>query len=314
MAGLKELIKNRSFGLAVLLTFVFLGTGVAWIFIDLVNFSWVLFLLLPILLGFSIGALPSPKAAFVGGVFATLILLLGLWSLGLSGFLCVVMTAPLIICLIFIAGIISYNARKKDDGKKTKVSMLFVPLSLFMIAGPMEKTIILSSEQVIEVKTERLLPYSPEQVFDAIKSVDTLDAPKPFLMKFDLPVPTKCILEKEEIGALRTCYFDGGNLSRGEYGGGTITERITAIERGKLLKMDVVEYELIGRKWLGFKEAIYYFEKAGQDECKIIRITTYTSILSPRFYWEPLEKLGIQQEHQYVLDNLEKDLQSAYNR
>lgn len=314
MAGLKELIKNRSFGLAVFLTLIFLGTGVAWIFIDLVNFSWVLFLLLPILLGFSIGALPSPRAALVGAVFATIILLLGLLSLGLSGFLCVLLTAPLIICLIFIASIISYSARKKDTGKKTKVPMLFLPLSIFMVAGPVEKIILPSSEQVIEVRTERILPYTAEQVFDAIKSVDTLDAPKPFLMKFDLPVPTKCILEKEEVGALRTCYFNGGNLSRGEYGGGTITERITAIERGKLLKMDVVKYELIGRNWLGFKEAIYFFEKVGQDNCKITRITTYTSILSPRIYWEPLEKLGIEQEHQYVLDNLEKDLKLAYNR
>jgi hypothetical protein len=314
MAGLKELIKNRSFGLAVFLTLIFLGTGVAWIFIDLVNFSWVLFLLLPILLGFSIGALPSPRAALVGAVFATIILLLGLLSLGLSGFLCVLLTAPLIICLIFIASIISYSARKKDDGKKTKVPMLLLPLSIFMVAGPMEKIIISSGEQVIEVRTERLLSYTPEQVFDAIKSVDTLDATKPFLMNFDLPVPTKCILEKEEVGALRTCYFNGGNLSRGEYGGGTITERITAIERGKLLKMDVVEYELIGRKWLGFKEAIYFFEKVGPDKCKITRITTYTSILSPRIYWEPLEKLGIEQEHQYVLDNLEKDLRFTYNR
>jgi len=44
---------------------------------------------------------------------------------------------------------------------------------------------------------------------------------KPFLMNFDLPIPTKCVLEKEEVGGIRTCYFKGGNLSRFEYGGGT---------------------------------------------------------------------------------------------
>ena len=38
------------------------------------------------------------------------------------------------------------------------------------------------------------------QVYDAIKSVDTLIADKPFLMKLDLPIPQKCILEKEEVG------------------------------------------------------------------------------------------------------------------
>lgn len=85
-------------------------------------------------------------------------------------------------------------------------------------------------------------------------------------------------------------------------------ERITALERGKVLKMDVIDYKLVGRSWLGFKEAIYYFDKVGEDKCKLTRITTYTSVLKPRFYWQPLEKLGIRQEHDYVFSNLLKDL------
>ena len=36
------------------------------------------------------------------------------------------------------------------------------------------------------------------EVYDAIKSVDTLNAEKPFLMKLDLPIPQKCILEEEK--------------------------------------------------------------------------------------------------------------------
>ena len=48
-----------------------------------------------------------------------------------------------------------------------------------------------TKEEIIEVRTEQVFNYTPEQVYDAIKSVDTLDAEKPFLMSFDLPVPTK---------------------------------------------------------------------------------------------------------------------------
>jgi hypothetical protein len=80
------------------------------------------------------------------------------------------------------------------------------------------------------------------------------------------------------------------------------------LEKGKVLKMDVIDYQLTGREWLGFKEAIYLFEKAGENGCKLTRITTYTSELKPRFYWEPLEKLGIEQEHDYVFENLTHDL------
>lgn len=96
--------------------------------------------------------------------------------------------------------------------------------------------------------------------------MNTLDAEKPFLMYLDLPIPTKCILEKEEIGGLRTCYFDAGNFSTYDFGAGTITERITELERGKILKMDVIDYTLVGRNWIGFKEPIYYFEKVGDNK------------------------------------------------
>ena len=169
---------------------------------------------------------------------------------------------------------------------------------------PIEKQINSGEVKIIEVKTEKIYAYTPEQVYDAIKSVDTLIAEKPFLMKFDLPIPEKCILEKEEVGGIRTCYFSGGK----------IIEKITELERGKVLRMDVIDYQLTGRTWLGFKEAIYYFDKVGENQCKLTRITTYTSVLNPRFYWEPLEKLGIRQEHDYVFDNLSNDLMQLYGK
>ncbi|MBI3258127.1 MAG: polyketide cyclase, partial [Ignavibacteriae bacterium] len=184
----------------------------------------------------------------------------------------------------------------------------------FLIVAPSERYLKNEKKQIIEVKTEQVFNYTPEQVYDAIKSVDTLTGEKPFLMNFDLPVPTKCILEKEEVGGIRMCYFNGGNLSRGDFGGGTIREKITELERGKVLRMDVTDYNLIGRKWLGFKEAIYYFDKIGDSSCKLTRVTTYTSELTPRIYWEPLEKIGISQEHDYVFSNLNNDLKKKYSR
>jgi hypothetical protein len=78
--------------------------------------------------------------------------------------------------------------------------------------------------------------------------------------------------------------------------------------------MDVIDYKLTGRKWLGFQEAIYYFNKVGKDSCRLTRITTYASNLTPRFYWEPLEKIGIIQEHDYVFENLKNDLRKKYRR
>ncbi|NBW36435.1 MAG: polyketide cyclase [Cytophagia bacterium] len=310
-----KILDDKSFRLSITLTCIFFGTGVVFLFLGLVEYSWILFGLLPIVLGVSIGALPNRKWGLIGAVMAAVMVLAGLLIAGASGFLCMIMSLPIIIPFIFLGSVITHLVRRYKDLKSTdNLAVLILPLIPFLIVAPTEQFLKTDKENIMDVRTEQIFNFSPEQVYDAIKSVDTLDAEKTFLMYFDLPIPTKCILEKEEIGGLRTCYFDAGNFSAYDFGAGTITERITELERGRILKMDVIDYTLVGRNWLGFKEAIYYFEKAGENQCKMTRVTTYTSVLTPRLYWEPLEKLGIQQEHEFVFRNLTKDLEIKYGR
>ena len=309
------ILKDKSFQLSILITTIFIGTGIAFLFFGLVDYSWILFGLLPVVLGVTIGTMKVRKYALWGAVITTILLLIAIYIPGLSGVICIVMAIGLIVPFIFLGYVIGRLVSRYRLLKETnRLSVLILPLIPFLIAAPMEHFLKSEKETIIEVRTEKVFNYTPNQVFDAIKSVDTLDADKPFLLRLDLPIPTKCILEKEEVGALRTCYFKGGRLSNADFGGGTITESVTEIERGKVLKMDVIDYNLIGRKWLGFKEAIYYFEPAGNNGCRLTRITTYTSALTPRFYWGPMEKLGVRQEHDYVFNNLEKDLETKYGR
>lgn len=312
---MKHILKDRSFQLSIILTLIFFGTGIAFLFLGWVDYSWVLFILLPIALGIAIGAMPDKKYVFQGAALTTIIVLLGLFVPGLSGLLCIVMSLPIIIALIFLGYVITHLVKRyRQIRDVNRLSVLLLPLIPFLIAAPTEHFTKKDKEVIIEVSTEQIFNYSPEQVYEAIKSVDTLYGEKPFLMNFDLPVPVRCVLEKEKVGGLRICHFRSGRLSNADFGGGTITEKITQIERGKVLKMDVIDYQVVGRKWLGFKEAAYYFVRVGNKACKMTRVTTYTSVLKPRFYWEPLEKLGVRQEHEYVFSNLERDLKQRYHR
>lgn len=286
------------------MTLTYFGIGFLFLHYGLADYGWIFFVLLPTSLGIAIGAMPVKKWAYIGGLVGIIIFILLLIVGGLEGMVCVLMSIPIIIPLVWVGILINRYLMRKGVIKPTnEVKILVLPLVITLLGSPTEKYLSDDKAEVIEVKTERIYPYTTEQVYDAIKSVDTLSAEKPFLMRLDLPVPHKCVLEKEEIGGLRTCHFTGG----------TITERITELEKGRVLRMDVIDYKLTGRKWLGFKEAIYYFEKVGQDSCKMTRITTYTSVLRPRVYWETLEKLGITQEHDYVFDNLANDLEKEYS-
>jgi hypothetical protein len=312
---MNAILKDKSFRLSIALTTIFIGTGIVFLFLGLVDYSWVLFGLLPVVLGIAIGSMKVRKYALKGAVITTVLLLVAIYIPGLSGVICIVMAMGLIVPLMFLGYVIARLVQRYKEIKGTdRFSLLLLPLIPFLIAAPVEHFLKTDKQRIIEVRTEKIFNYTPEQVYDVIKSVDTLDAEKPFLLQLDLPIPTKCILEKEEVGALRTCYFRGGRLSNADFGGGTITERVSELKRGKVLKMDVIDYNLIGRKWLGFKEAIYYFEPAVNNSCKLTRITTYTSVLTPRFYWEPMEKFGVSQEHDYVFNNLEKDLKNKFGR
>jgi hypothetical protein len=217
---------------------------------------------------------------------------------------CILMAMPLFIAPILLGVLIKYLVKNHEKKEKDKnlIKSSILPLCLFLIFGFVENKLMENNKTIVEIKTKIILPYSSMEVYDAIKSVDTLNAEKPFLMKLDLPIPQKCILEEEKVGAIRTCYFEEGN----------IIERVTELEKGKLLQMDVIDYQLKVRKWFDFKEAIYRFEELKNGHCKMTRITTYTSELYPRLYWQPLEKIGIEQEHEYVFRNLVKDLKNKY--
>ena len=297
---------KKEFILSIIISSTFLSLGFFLLHKELIGYGLSFFVFLPFALGYILGGSTIKSISLWGLFFSVAIFFMLLFAGNLEGMVCLLMAMPLVIAAVALGAFVKYLRRRNQDAedKENLLKSSILPFCLFLAFGFLETALTKHDQFVVEVKSAITLPYSTFEVFDAIKSVDTLDAEKPFLMKLDLPVPLKCILEKEAVGGLRTCYFEGGQ----------IVEKITAIEKGKILKMDVIDYQLTGRKWLGFKEAIYLFDELENGQSQMTRITTYTSALYPRFYWQPLERIGIEQEHEYVFRNLEKDLNTKYSR
>src|SRR6478752_1571085 len=136
---MREILKDRSFQLSIILTLIFLGTGIGFLFFGLVDYSWVFFILLPVVLGISIGAMPNKKYILWGAFITTVLVLFCLYIPGLSGLLCIVMTIPIIVPLIFLGYIISHLAKRYRQIKGTnRLSVLVLPLIPFLIAAPTE--------------------------------------------------------------------------------------------------------------------------------------------------------------------------------
>lgn len=295
---------KKEFVISIIISLTFLSLGFALLHYELIGYGLSFFAFLPFALGYILGKSTIKTISLWGLIISLAIFFILLLAGGLEGMVCILMAMPLIMIAIALGAFLKHVIKKyrNTDKEGNLIKSSILPFCLFLTFGFIETELTKNEQFVIEVKSEIILPYSSIQVYETIKSVDTLDAEKPFLMKLDLPIPQKCVLEEEKVGGIRTCYFQGGQ----------IVEKITALEKGKILKMDVIDYQLTGRKWLGFKEAIYLFDHLENGQTKMTRITTYTSELYPRFYWRPLEKIGIEQEHEYVFSNLKKDLKNKY--
>ena len=295
---------KKEFIISIIIGLTFLSLGFLLLHYELIGYGFSFFIFLPFVLGYTLGK-STIKTISLCGLIASLVIFFTLLIIGnLEGMVCILMAMPLIIGAIALGVLVKYFVKKIRNSKKptNQIKSSIIPFCLFLTLGFVESELTKNTEFVIEIESEIILPYTTLEVYETIKSVDTLDTEKPFLMKLDLPIPQKCVLEEERIGGIRTCYLEGGQ----------IVERITELEKGKILKMDVIEYQLAGRKWLSFYEAIYTFEELKNRQTKMTRITTYSSELYPRFYWQPLEKIGIEQEHEYVFNNLKKDLRNKY--
>ncbi len=297
---------KKEFVKSMIISLTFLSLGFLLLHFELIGYGFSFFVFLPFALGYILGKSTIKKISLWGLIISLTIFFILLLTGGLEGMVCILMSMPLIIGAIALGVLLNHLIKRpeKKDKKENLIKSSILPFCAFLIFGFAETELTKSEQFVIAIKSEIILPYSPIEVYETIKSVDTLDVEKPFLMKLDLPIPQKCILEEEKVRGIRTCYFEGGQ----------IVERITELEKGKVLKMDVIDYQLTGRKWLGFKEAIYLFEELKNGQTKMTRITTYSSELYPRFYWRPLEKIGIEQEHEYVFSNLRKDLKIKYGK
>lgn len=270
--------------------------------VDLVDYGYAFFIFFPLFLGFSIGTLFKKGLQILYLTIGIIVGSLALIMFGIEGFVCVLMLLPLFMFTVWLGYYISKRLKLKIDKDSKTIMVTFLPLIVLLGAGQIEKIVDLKPQK-IEIVSSKLLDYSPEILFDEVKSMKKLDAEKSFLMKLGLPTPIKCELRADTIGALRHCIFSNGE----------IIAQLTKYEKGEILEMNVVDYTLTGRHWFKFIDAKYTFEE-NMGMTKITRTSSYSSILKPRWYWEPLEKYGIEKEHEFVLNSLKKNIKEKYDR
>jgi hypothetical protein len=266
-------------------------------FLILTRHRWMgstLFLLTPVVAGFSIALVArgrnSAMAAALVSVLGTLGILIGL---GKEGPLCAAMAFPVLVCGLFLGLGIGLLARRLlgdiDQNQATTGMVLLVGPMLIFSAERIERPII-DHKRIEVVSTSISINDSPTHIWSMIQSFDSLQTTKPFLMHIGLPVPQRCTMQGHGIGAKRICYFDSGYIE----------ETVTKWDPPYGMELRIDRTHMPGRHWLGFEDAKYSLRSDGPSTT-LLRSTTFSSNLHPAWYWRPLERLGVESEHSYVL-------------
>ena len=265
----------------------------------------VLFVLLPLVTGFATALMIRGRKLILGSLLMGAIICTGaLLATKMEGLVCVLMSSPLIAVGLTVGALLGSVIRRGLSGKSEHQKLLsalllfVIPLFLMGANNAEERSRRTLREQTVENKL--VVNASPEAAWNQLISIDHVSGSKGLLMRIGLPVPVRCTMEGTGVGAKRTCYFESGHIE----------ERITEWKPPASLKMEITDFDVPGRPWLSFKDASY---EIAQENGKtvITRKTTIISRLSPAVYWRPLEKIGVETEHEYLFDEIKRRLDGA---
>ncbi len=264
------------------------------------QFGTVVFILVPFIAGFFIAIFTPNGTRLIACLVGTLLLTLSiLIFIGLEGYICCLMALPLLFVGVGLGVRMGMGFKDRFiNGKKnsSQIRMLLLFGAAFMLVGAksLEQPFIESPRY--ETFEQRVtIAASPAKAWDLIKAMNRLDAHKPFLLRLGLPIPQSCEVDKEAVGGKRICHFNSG----------IIAQEITEWNRPDSMKFKITDCTLPGRHWLKFVEAGYDFIPDG-DKTIVVRKTTISSKLYPRWYWRNFEAWGIQSEHEFVLTDLKR--------
>jgi len=178
-------------------------------------------------------------------------------------------------------------------GNKTIAGLIIVLTAPLISTAHLVERPMLNRGRTEVVTNSVRLKASPEQVWPLIASIDNVEAQKSWMMFVGLPVPRRCTVDKPGVGGKRICYFDQG----------FIEETITEWTPPRSMQLTINRTNMPGRHWLDFEGATYKLqpERGGTI---VSRTTMIRSGLYPAFYWRYFERMGVEAEHRYVMEDL----------
>jgi hypothetical protein len=257
----------------------------------------VVFLLVPLVAGFTITMVSHGIERITSAAVLATVCSLGLLiAMRMETPLCALLSLPLLFVGLMVGVSLGYLFLKflrRDASKSVFMSAVFLSMPLLILAGHRVEVSTLVHPRREVVTSSIRLDADPAEVWNELRSFDSVAGQKPLLMYIGLPVPLRCAMEGSGVGAKRTCYFNDGYIQ----------ETVTEWSPPNVMQLSIDRTNMPGRHWLGFETARYDLEKDSNGTV-LTRNTTVISNLYPAWYWRGFERWGVQSEHAYIFSDL----------
>jgi hypothetical protein len=300
----KALGPYASVALGTLVGFFFFFGGYLLAVGNQESFSLVMFLLVPFMSGLTMAAVIRPALLLVACCASTSIFTLTILIVtGLEGYICCLMALPLLAIGMAFGALVGYFARGRlldsSEHSRRNLVLVFAACPLLLTTADRFERPLRTIQRAETFVTSIEIAATPQETWQQLVRMSRLQGDKPFLLRIGLPVPQRCTLEGESVGARRVCYFDQG----------IIGQEVTEWKEPQAMAVTTTECTLPGRHWLEFIDANYQL-KATPTGTLVERRTTIGSRLYPRWYWRPLEAWGVESEHGYVLTSVKNSVEA----
>lgn len=304
--------KSQHAALSVLIS-VFICCALSYFTIYyLSNYGMLLFVFIPLLLGFLPGyilgklePLSKVKAFRLAAINLGVMYILALVTL-MEGAICLLMALPIVLLFAFCGALILKGLHSKTwNGNTGTIASIIVLAFVFFGFDSIQK------DRHFSVSSEIIIAAPIQSVWLNVIQFDTINPPGELLFKAGIAYPTHASIEGDTVGAIRYCTFTTGSF----------VEPITVWNEPVHLAFDVTKQPAPMTEMNPFgdihpKHLDGYFksergefklEKISDTQTKLIGTTWYSLDFKPHFYWAAWTDAIIHKIHLRVLEHIKQE-------
>lgn len=261
------------------------------------SYGWAFVVGIPITIGFVLGYTAGPGRALVVflSVFLSIALLVGAVTMQISGVLCGVVAACIMIVPTGLGIAFGALARNRTGHRPA----IATSLALMLACGSLVygETLIQERRPEEEITTTRILEMDPERAWQVLAFYEDVDLEPPLYARIGLPHPLRTEGPMQRVGDVTRCVYSTGYLRK----------RITTFEPGRELAFDVIEQVGIEDRSVELVRGSFRFEALPDGRTEVFLTTVYRPLLAARPAWRPFERRLAHVLHDHVLDGMEHE-------